>query len=257
MLGLGTFKVADDVECMQSVRTALELGYRLIDTASIYKNEVAVGEGLRASGVPRESIFVTSKVWNDDQGYDNTLRAFERSLERLGLEYLDLYLVHWPGRVNPETWKALERLYADKRVRAIGVSNFKIHHLETLLETAVTLPAVNQTELHPQYPQNELAAWCSDRGIALQGWGPLMQGQIFAIRLMQELARSYGQTVSQIALRWALQKDILCIPKSTKRERMIENAAVFGFEISDADMARLETLNTGVKVGMDPDAFTF
>ncbi len=257
LLGLGTFKVANSASCVNAVRDAINMGYRLIDTAAIYKNEEAVGRGIGASGIERKDIFVTSKVWNDEQGFDSTLRACETSLKKLGLDYLDLYLVHWPGSVNLDTWKAMERLYQEKRVRAIGVSNFKIHHLDKLLAAANVVPAVNQTELHPCYAQRELDAYCRQRGIVLQGWGPLMQGKIFEIPLMIEIAQAYGKTVSQIALRWALQKGFLCIPKSTKSERMAENAAIFDWAISELDMERLAGLESGQKVGMDPDQVLF
>lgn len=257
VLGLGTFKVEDQDACAASVREALSLGYRLIDTASVYGNEAAVGKGIKESRVPRQDIFLTTKVWNDDQGYDGTLQACEASLKRLKTDYLDLYLVHWPGRVNLDTWKAMERLHREGVAKAIGVSNFKVHHLEKLLSSCQIVPALNQTELHPEYSQPALRAYCAEKGIALQGWGPLMQGKIFDIPEVASVAESLGRSVSQVALRWALQKGILCIPKSTKTERLKENADIFSWQIPPAQMAILDALEKDRKVGMDPDEVKF
>lgn len=256
-LGLGTFKVANQDECIASVIDALQIGYRHIDTAKIYGNESFVGTGIRESGIKREKIFITTKVWNEDQGYESTLKAFDESLKQLRIDYLDLYLIHWPGKVNPDTWKALEKLYAEKRVRAIGVSNFKIHHFEKLLASANVVPVLNQTELHPQYPQPELKEYCKKHSIAMEGWGPLMQGKIFGVPLFKELAVQYKKTISQLALRWALQMEFISIPKSTHKDRLIENASVFDFKISESDMQKIAGLNTGVKIGMDPDDVIF
>ncbi|MGL4335285.1 MAG: aldo/keto reductase [Turicibacter sp.] len=257
ILGFGTFKVEDGNTTVEAVKTALEFGYRHIDTAAIYGNEVSVGQGIKASGISREEIFVTSKVWNAFQGYEKTLKAFDKTLSDLGLEYLDLYLIHWPKSLNIETWKAMEELYEAGKIRAIGVSNFKEHHLEALMAEARIVPMVNQVELHPQLAQPELLAFCEKHQIAVEAWGPLMQGQIFEIELMKELASKYNKSISQVALRWNLQRGVIVIPKSIKAHRIAENFDVFDFEISKEDMERIATLNTGVRIGPDPDTITF
>ncbi len=256
-LGFGTFKVEEGTQTSESVKTALELGYRHIDTAAIYKNETGVGEGIRLSGVNRSDIFLVSKVWNTDQGYESTLAAFDASLERLKTDYLDLYLIHWPKPLNAETWRALELLYTQGRVKSIGVSNFKEHHLDALLETAKIIPMVNQIELHPQLPQKEVRAYCAARNIAISAWGPLMQGAVFAVPLLQQLAEKYGKSISQVTLRWHIQQGIIVIPKSINASRIAENAGIFDFELSADDMTLMESLNTGVRVGSDPDKITF
>lgn len=255
-IALGTFKVEDGKEVEDAVKWALEAGYRHIDTAAIYKNEVGVGRGIKESGVKREEIFVTTKVWNSDQGYDSTLKAFETSLERLGLDYIDLYLIHWPKALNLETWRALEKLYKDKKVRAIGVSNFKIHHLKEVMENFDIVPAINQVELHPQYPQDELRKFCNDNGIVVEAWAPLMQGKIFDIELFKELSEKYNKTIAQVALRWQLQIGVLPLPKSIKKERIISNFNIFDFEIDKDDMKKIESLK-GDRIGPDPDLITF
>jgi diketogulonate reductase-like aldo/keto reductase len=198
----------------------LKLGYRHIDTAAIYENEEAVGVGIKESKVPREEIFLTSKVWNDDQGYENTLKAFDLSLKKLGTNYLDLYLIHWPKTLNKDTWRAMEKLYKEGKIKAIGVSNFKVHHLEDLLETAEIVPMVNQVEYHPQFPQTETHEFCKEHNIQLEAWGPLMQGKIFNIELMKELSSKYGKTIAQIALKWDLQMGVVTIPKSVTPSRI-------------------------------------
>ena len=256
-LGFGTFKVPDGKVVEEAVKEALRLGYRHIDTAAIYKNEEGVGQAIKDSGVPREEIFLVSKVWNTDQGYESTLKAFETSLKKLQTDYLDLYLIHWPKTLNKETWKALEKLYKQGRVKAIGVSNFKLHHLEELLEDAEIIPMVNQVEFHPQFPQTEIMEICKKHNIQLEAWGPLMQGKIFEIPLMKELAEKYNKTISQIALRWDLQMGIVTIPKSITPERIKENMNIFDFEISKEDMDRIAQLNIGERIGPDPDHITF
>lgn len=252
-LGFGTFKITEEGQVEKAVLEALKVGYRHIDTAAIYGNEEGVGKAIKESGVKREEIFLTSKVWNGDQGYDSTLKAFEASLKRLGTDYLDLYLIHWPKPLNKETWRALEKLYKEKRVRAIGVSNFKVHHLEELLESCEIVPMVNQVEYHPQFPQTEVFEFCKKYNIQLEAWGPLMQGKIFGIPLMKELSEKYNKTISQIALRWDIQTGVVTIPKSVTPERIKENADIFDFEISQEDMERIAELNTGERIGRDPD----
>ena len=255
--GLGVYKTQEGPEVEQAVAAALEAGYRLIDTAALYGNEKGVGNAIRASGIRREDIFVTTKVWNSDQGYDETLRAFEASLSRLGFDYVDLYLVHWPVKGKyKDTWRALERLYKEGYARAIGVSNFHIHHLEDLLSSCEVKPAVNQVECHPLLTQTELRKFCREQNIAFQAWAPIMKGQL-DLPVLTELAAKYGKTPAQIVLRWDLQSDILTIPKSIRPERIRENANIFDFELSDEDMARIDALNQNSRFGADPDNFNF
>ncbi len=256
--GLGVYLSKDGQEVINAVKWALDTGYRHIDTASIYENEAGVGAGIRASDVPREDIFLVSKVWNTDQGYDTTLKAFETSLEQLGTDYLDLYLVHWPvaGKYK-ETWKALEYLYAEKRVRAIGVSNFMQHHLEDLLDGANVVPMVNQMEFHPYLVQQSLIDFCKANQIQYEAWSPMMQGHIFKDPSFQELADKYQKTIAQVVLRWDLQKGVVTIPKSTKKERIKANADLFDFELSPEDMRYLDAMDQGKRFGPDPDNFDF
>ena len=256
--GLGVFKVEDGTEVIDSVKAAIKNGYRSIDTAAIYKNEEGVGQAIRESGIPREELFITSKVWNSDQGYESTLQAFETTLEKLGLEYLDLYLVHWPVKGKyTESWKALEKLYKDGRVRAIGVSNFHIHHLQDVFEIAEIKPMVNQVEYHPRLTQEELHAFCKEHRIQLEAWSPLMQGQLLDHPTLQEIATKYNKSTAQIILRWDLQNEVVTIPKSIKEHRIIENANIFDFELSTEDMKAIQSLNENHRVGPDPDNFNF
>jgi diketogulonate reductase-like aldo/keto reductase len=256
--GLGVFLVDDGDEVIQAAKDALAAGYIHIDTASLYRNERGVGQAVASSGVPRKEIFVTSKVWNSNQGYDGTLRAFEKSLKLLGFDYLDLYLVHWPVKGKYiETWKALEHLYAEGRVRAIGVSNFLRHHLEDLLAHCETVPMVNQMEFHPRLVQQKLIDYCSSHKIQYEAWSPLMQGKIFNIHELQVLASKYGKNVAQIVLRWNLQKGVVTIPKSVHRERIVSNAQIFDFEITVEDMLAIDGLDKNERVGADPNNFNF
>ncbi|NNG09413.1 MAG: aldo/keto reductase [Arenibacter sp.] len=256
--GLGVYLSEDGKEVANAVNWALQEGYRHIDTASIYKNEAGVGEGIRQSGINRQDLFVVSKVWNDDQGYESTLKAYEDSLNRLQLDYLDLYLVHWPvaGKFK-DTWRAMEYLYREKRVRAIGVSNFLQHHLEDLLADAETVPMVNQMEFHPYLVQQDLIDFCNKNNIQYEAWSPLMQGHIFEMEIMKELAQKYNRTIAQIVLRWDLQKGVVTIPKSSKKERIIANADIFNFELAPEDVKLLDGLDRGKRFGPDPDNFDF
>ncbi|MEA1786664.1 aldo/keto reductase [Arenibacter sp. GZD96] len=256
--GLGVYLSKDGQEVVNAVRWALEAGYRHVDTAAIYKNEEGVGQGIRESAVPRENIFVVSKVWNTDQGYENTLKAFEASLERLQLDYLDLYLIHWPTKGKyKETWKALEHLYAQKRIRAIGVSNFMQHHLEDLMDSAKITPMVNQMEFHPYLVQQNLIDFCQKHQIQYEAWSPLMQGNIFKVPEIKALAVKYQKNEVQVVLRWDLQKGIVTIPKSAQKERIISNADIFDFELTAEDVSLLEGLDRGQRFGPDPDNFDF
>ncbi|MBH8599303.1 MULTISPECIES: aldo/keto reductase [unclassified Thermoactinomyces] len=261
-LGLGVFKVEEGPELVNAVKTAIKYGYRSVDTAAIYQNEEGVGQGIREgleqAGISREELFVTSKVWNSDLGYESTLQAYEISLRKLGLDYLDLYLIHWPveGKYK-EAWRALETLYKEGRVKAIGVSNFHIHHLEDLLKDAEIKPMVNQVEFHPRLTQKELRKYCKEQGIQFEAWSPLMQGQLLDNPVLKEIADRYGKSVAQIILRWDLQHGVVTIPKSTKEHRIIENGSVFDFELTKEEMERIDVLNQNHRVGPDPDNFDF
>ncbi|MEK6152790.1 aldo/keto reductase [Flavobacteriaceae bacterium 3-367] len=256
--GLGVYLSEDGQEVINAVKWALQTGYRHIDTASIYRNEEGVGQGLKESDIARSEVFVVSKVWNADQGYDSTLRAFDASLQRLDLDYLDLYLIHWPvAHKYKETWRALERLYREKRIRAIGVSNFMQHHLEDVMEQAEVVPMVNQMEFHPYLVQQPLLDFCKAKGIQYEAWSPMMQGKIFAMDSFKELASKYKKSVAQIVLRWDLQKGVITIPKSVKKERIQRNAEIFDFELSAEDVAFLDSLDKGQRFGPDPDNFDF
>lgn len=256
-LGLGVWKVEDGDQVVQSVASALAQGYRSIDTAAVYGNEVGVGKAIQESGVKREDLFVTTKVWNADQGFDSTLKAYETSLEKLGLEYVDLYLVHWPVKdTYRETWKALVKLYEDKKVRAIGVSNHHIHHLNAIIEDTGIVPAVNQVEYHPRLTQKELLAYCKEKGIQMEAWSPLMQGNLDHPTLTA-LSQKYGKSPAQIVLRWDLQSGVVTIPKSIRAERIRENADVFDFELTAEDMAAIDAMNENRRFGADPDNFNF
>lgn len=256
-LGLGVWRVEEGPEVKSAVRTALGLGYRSIDTATLYQNEQGVGEAIRESGIPREDIFVTTKVWNSEQGYQSTLKAFEESRMKLGIDVVDLYLVHWPVKGKyKETWKALEELYAQGKVRAIGVSNFLVHQLQDLMQDCTVKPMVNQVEYHPLLQQPELLQFCKREGIQLEAWRPIMGGRL-DVPLLVELAAKYGKSPAQIVLRWELQQGVVVIPKSVKPERIRENADVFDFELSADDMQRMAGLDEHHRFGADPDNFDF
>lgn len=255
-LGFGVFKVPEGEEAYNAVKWALEAGYRGIDTAAVYKNEVSVGKAIKDSGIPREELFITTKVWNDNQGYEETLAAFEKSLERLKLDYVDLYLIHWPVKGKyKETWKALEKIYADKKSRAIGVSNFHIHHLEDLLETAKIVPAVDQIELHPTLSQEKLSTWLKAHDIAVESWGPLGQGSDLKNPVIVEIGEKYNKSSAQVILKWHLQHGFIVIPKSSHKERIAENLNVFDFSLSHEDMEALDKLNTNDRQGTNPDTY--
>lgn len=257
-LGLGTYQAESEFEVVEAVKIALNEGYRHIDTASIYKNEEGVGKGIRESNVDRRDIFVVSKVWNADQGYEATLKAFEASLERLGLDYLDLYLIHWPVTdTYKETWKALEYLYSQKKVRAIGVSNFLQHHLEDILNDCKIIPMVNQMEFHPYLVQQELIDFCNKNTIQYESWSPFMQGKVFNLDVFSSLTKKYNKSVAQIILRYNLQKGIVAIPKSVHEKRIKSNAEIFDFELSSKDVAFLDSFDNGERTGPDPDNFDF
>jgi len=257
-VGKGVWQVAEGEEVINTVKTAIKAGYRAVDTAMIYRNEVGVGQAIKESGVPREELFITTKVWNKAQGYESTLEAFEKSMDRLDLEYLDLYLIHWPvvGKYK-DTWRALEKLYADGRVRAIGVCNFKEHHLEDVMKECTVVPMVNQVELHPQFSQKPLRDFCKQHNIQIQAWSPLGMGKLLDNEVLKGIAAKHGKTVAQVILRWDLQHGIVTIPKSITPSRIVENTKLFDFELDEADMLAIDGLNTNVRMGPDPDTFDF
>jgi 2,5-diketo-D-gluconate reductase A len=257
-LGLGVFKIDDDAECERVVLDALELGYRHIDTAMIYRNEAAVGRALAQSGIPRDELFVTTKVWNSDQGKDEAPAALATSLELLGLDYVDLYLIHWPAPLRGryvETWLALEDLAAQGLIKAIGVSNFEPEHLEDILEAGSVVPAINQVELHPAFQQRTVRAFGEERGILTEAWGPLGQGKYELAELpgLNDLAKKHGKSIQQIVLRWHIQEGVIVFPKSVRKERLAENLDVFDFELDSDDMAAMVAMDSGRRVGTHPD----
>ena len=258
-IGFGTYKSGNDEETAKIVKYALEIGYRQIDTASFYGNEVGIGNGIKESEINREDIFLVTKLWNDDHGYDKTIEAFNKSLERLQVNYIDLYLVHWPNKLNSETWKAFEYLYKTGKVKAIGVCNFKIGHLEELKKTAEIMPMVNQIEIHPQSSKNDMLSYCEENNIQLVAWSPIMRGKLFSNDLMIDLAEKYKKTIAQIILRWHVQRGIIPIPKSSNEERIKENLSIFDFELSNADMKTIDLLNEGdtVSVSGVPENTTY
>jgi len=255
-LGFGVFLVPPD-EVIEPVRTALDAGYRMIDTATLYGNEEGVGRAIRDSGVARDEVFVTTKVWNADQGYDETLRAFDHSQKLLDLDVVDLYLIHWPAPKRDryvETWKALEKLYADGRVRAIGVSNFTVAHLSRLLGETDVVPAVNQIELHPGFPQHELRDFHHKHDIVTEAWSPLGRGHgLLDQPTVVDIAERHGRTPAQVVLRWHLQLGFVVIPKSVRAERIRENFAVFDFELDQSELDALSALTEPARIGPDPD----
>ncbi len=253
IFGLGTYLNDNGRQTIDSILYALEIGYRHIDTAAMYENEMEVGEAVRESGIPREEIFVTTKLWNSEHGYDNTIKAFHRSLERLGLDYIDLYLIHWPvENLRLESWRALERLYSDGLCKDIGVSNYMERHLDEILNNFSVVPAVNQVEFSPFLYLKELQNYCESKGIALESYSPLTKGHKLKNPRLIEIARSYNNSTSQILIRWCLQKGVIVIPKSSQKEHIKENADVFDFNISEADMNKLNNLNENYHSSWDP-----
>lgn len=257
VMGLGVYKNVDETELETAVTSALEYGYRHIDTAKVYRNEKGVGRAIKDSGVPREEIFVTTKVWNTDQGYDKTLKAFDESLEDLDMDYIDLYLIHWPmPGTYVDTWEALEKLYKDGKVRAIGVSNFNPHHLQDLFNECEIKPMLNQVEYHPHLAQPELKTFCREHDILLEAWSPLKRGRMFDEPVLVELAEKYGKTPAQIILRWDVETGVSTIPKSVSADRVRENGDVFDFELTAEEVKRISSLNRHERVGKDPDKVT-
>jgi diketogulonate reductase-like aldo/keto reductase len=255
-LGLGVFNADDGDEVRDAVTWALDAGYRHVDTASVYRNERGIGEAIRRSAIPRDEIFVTTKVWNTDQGHERTLRALDASLERLGLAYVDLFLVHWPRPLlTEETWRAMEQTLGEGRTRAIGVSNFLVHHLEQLLASATVPPAVNQVEFHPHLQQPDLVRFCAEHDIRFEAWSPLKRGRILDHPTLTEIGRRHDATVAQVILRWDLQRGIVTIPKSVTKHRIEENARLYHFTLSDEEVAAIDALDAGDRIGPHPDVF--
>lgn len=265
-VGFGTWQTPEGEVAVSSVKAAIDAGYRHIDTAAIYDNEEGVGKGIRLSGVKREDLFVTTKLWNDDHGYEATLKAFDRSMNKLGLDYLDLYLIHWPNppkfrdrwqEVNAETWKAMEELYEAGKVRAIGISNFRPHHIEALMKTAKVAPAVNQIRLCPGDVQEDVVAASRKHGMILEAYSPLGVGKIFEVPEVKALAEKYGKSVAQVCIRWSLERGYLPLPKSVTPERIRENIQVFDFTLSDEDVAFMAGLTGAAGTHTDPDTITW
>lgn len=259
-LGYGVWKIADD-EAENTVQKAINAGYRLIDTAKIYKNEVGVGKAIAATNVPRAELFITTKLWNADQGYETALKAFDESLEKLGLDYVDLYLIHWPTPMFDmyvESYKALETIYKDGRAKAIGVCNFDIDHLQRIMNECDIIPAVNQIEYHPYLQQTELKKFCKEHGILIEAYSPLMNGtKVLEDPVIQELAKQHGKTPAQIILRWHLQTDVVPIPKTATPSRMDENLNVFDFELSEEDLNKIAALDKGERHNAVPSEFSY
>lgn len=256
-IGFGTYKLGDESETIDVIKCALKTGYRFIDTASFYGNEEGIGKGIKESGVKREDIFLSTKVWNDSHGYNKAIKSFEESMRKLDIDYLDLLLVHWPTELNSETWRAFEDLYELGKIRAIGVSNFKIGHLEALKKTARIMPMVNEIEVHPCFSQKELVEYCNNYKIQVIGWSPIMKGQLLEVPLMMDLAEKYNKTIAQIALRWHIQKGIIPIPKSSHYGRMTDNIDVFNFQLSEEDIRRIDKLDRNERVSDTPSNTTY
>ena len=265
-IGFGTYQMPNDALGVSAVKQAIQAGYRHIDTAAGYNNEESVGIAVRESEVPRADLFITTKLQNDMHGYSNTMVAFEQSMKNLNMEYLDLYLIHWPNPItirdnwkaaNEGTWKAFEELYQAGRIRSIGISNFHAHHIDALCETATVLPMVNQIRLCPGDTQSDLVEYCRKRQIILQAYSPLGSGQIFDVPEMKNIADTYGKSVAQVCIRWSLQMGFLPLPKTVNNERIVENADVFGFELSDADMKNIAGLSGCCGYSLHPDEVEF
>lgn len=254
-IGLGVFLMKDKAEFMQAIQWAIEAGYRHFDTAAFYGNEQWLGEALKNSGLKREDFFITSKVWNCDHGYDKTKVAFENSRQKLGLDYLDLYLIHWPADHYIESWQAMEELQQAGKIKSIGVSNFKEHHLENLMAHTKVKPVIDQVETHPYFQQKDLVKYLHDHDIAHEAWSPMGRGSdgIFEDTVLKDIAAKHNKTVAQVILRWHIQRHTVIIPKSVHQQRIQENFDVFDFQLNNEEMAKIATLDTGKRLYRDPD----
>ncbi|PHQ28016.1 aldo/keto reductase [Leeuwenhoekiella nanhaiensis] len=257
-LGLGVWKAEDGEEVINAVKWAIEAGYRHIDTAKAYDNEEGVGKAIKESSVARKDLFITSKLWNSDQGYESTLKAFEKTLQRLDIDYLDLYLIHWPveGKYK-DTWRAMEKLYKEGKIKAIGVSNFLEHQLIDLMKDCEVRPMVDQLEFHPWLVQEDLQKFCAENDIQYEAWSPLMQGKAFKNETLKKIGEKYDKTPAQVVIRWDLQNGVITIPKSTSKDHIESNADVFDFELSEEDIQTINALDKGERIGPDPNNFDF
>lgn len=256
-IGFGTYKLKGENETIDTIKYALKVGYRFIDTASFYGNEEWIGKAIKESKIKRDDIFLATKVWNDSHGYDKAIDSFEKSMKKLDIDYLDLLLIHWPTKLNKETWRAFESLYELGKVRAIGVCNFKIGHLEELIKIAKIMPMVNQIEVHPCFSQKEIVNYCNNYKIQVIGWSPIMKGQLLEVPLMMDLAEKYNKTIAQIALRWHIQKGIIPIPKSSHYGRIADNIDIFNFELSEEDMIKVDKLDRNETISGIPENTTY
>ncbi|MBC2020728.1 aldo/keto reductase [Listeria booriae] len=258
LVGLGVWKMRDEKEAIEAIQVAIESGYRAIDTAKVYENEEYVGQAIREAGIAREALTITSKLWNADHGYDETLRAFDTTLKKLQLDYLDLYLIHWPVLAYKDSWRAMERLYNEGLIKSIGVSNFHQHHLENLFTTANEKPVIDQIEIHPLLSQKPLKAYLESQDIVHEAWSPLAQGgELLTNQTLQRIADKYNITIPQVILRWHLNNGSVIIPKSVTPERIRANIDLFGFDLAASDMAEIDALNKDERKGSDPDSEEF
>lgn len=255
-VGFGTSLITGE-KCVEVIKKAIDVGYRHIDTASVYENEKEIGEAVKQSGIDRSELFITSKVWKDSMGYENTIKSFNRSLRKLGVDYIDLYLIHWPNnkdeKINIETWKALEKLYKDGKVKSIGVSNFLKHHLEMLLENCEIIPAINQIEFHPGLMRKETLEFCKDKNIIVEAWAPLGKGKMLVNETLLKLSEKYNISIAQLCLKWCLQNDVIPLPKSENEVRMKQNLDLFDFELEDEDIEIINNMEFFAGSDMDPN----
>ena len=265
-IGFGTWKIQDGEAAINAIKIAVKNGYRHIDTAAIYANEKGIGIGIKECGIAREKLFITSKLWNTERGFESTLKAFEKTLKDLQLDYLDLYLIHWPAnahqfenwkQINAETWRAMEKLHSEGKIRTIGVSNFMEHHLKPLLENAKIMPSVNQIEYHPGFLQTDCVKFCKKHNIQVEGWSPLGRGGVLNNEILIDIANKYHKSVAQLCIRWALQNKVIPLPKSTTPDRIKENFEVFDFEISESDMDLINQIENIGNSGLNPDTVDF
>lgn len=260
ILGLGIYKITDKKELYNAVKWALDFGYRKFDTAQFYDNEKELGEAIKNSAIKREEVFITTKIWNSNQGYKLAIESFEESLKKLNMNYVDLLLIHWPGQKKErylDTWRALEDIYKNKKVRAIGLSNFEIKHLNDILENCKVLPAVNQVERHPNLNVNELIDFCKSHNIVVEAWSPLGRGKFIQNEILKDIAKKYNKTAAQIILRWDIENKVAVIPKSIRKEKIEENINIFDFKLEAEDIKKIDSMNNNERTGFNPLEFDF